>query len=69
MEYELLVASGAGARARIFSRGELLRDIWGFRSAGLDKTVDSHASRLRRRLAPGADPGSLSVRGVGYPLT
>ena len=48
-------AAEAGERspARIHE-GELLRDVWGFRSSGRTRTLDSHASRLRRRLGGGS---------------
>jgi hypothetical protein len=37
---------------RVFSKEELLREVWGFRSPGRTRTLDSHASRLRRKLDP-----------------
>src|SRR4029453_7219804 len=48
-EYELLLKL-ASDPSRVFTKDELLRDVWGFRSAGRTRTLDSHASRLRRRL-------------------
>ena len=48
-EYELLVALAAEPE-RVFHKEELLRDVWGFRSLGRTRTLDSHASRLRRKL-------------------
>jgi DNA-binding response OmpR family regulator len=43
--------------------------VWGYRSPGLTRTLDSHASRLRRKLArDGAGPFVLNVWGVGYKL-
>jgi DNA-binding response OmpR family regulator len=48
-EYELLVAL-AGNPERVFKKEELLRDVWSFRSLGRTRTLDSHASRLRRKL-------------------
>ena len=39
---------------RVFTKDELLRDVWGFRSQGRTRTLDSHASRLRRKLDPEA---------------
>ena len=57
-EFELL-AKLASAPHRVFSKEELLREVWGFRSLGRTRTVDSHASRLRRKLArPGAGQSS-----------
>jgi DNA-binding response OmpR family regulator len=67
-EYELLVKL-ASDPARVFTKEELLREVWGFRSLGRTRTLDSHASRLRRRLArPGHPPYVQNVWGVGYCL-
>jgi len=67
-EFELL-AKLAAAPYRVFSKEELLREVWGFRSIGRTRTVDSHASRLRRKLArPGAGPFVINEWGVGYRL-
>jgi DNA-binding response OmpR family regulator len=67
-EYELLVALAA-APTRVFTKEELLRDVWGFRSLGRTRTLDSHASRLRRKLAgAGAEDCVLNLWGVGYRL-
>ena len=55
---------------RVFKKEDLLRDVWGFRSMGRTRTLDSHASRLRRKLNRGGDAGYvLNVWGVGYRLT
>jgi DNA-binding response OmpR family regulator len=67
-EYELLVTLAAQP-TRVYTKDELLRDVWGFRSLGRTRTLDSHASRLRRKLArAGADDYVLNVWGVGYRL-
>ncbi|MGH2921641.1 MAG: response regulator transcription factor [Gaiellaceae bacterium] len=67
-EYELLVKL-AGDPRRVFTKEELLREVWGFRSLGRTRTLDSHASRLRRRLARlGHPPYVQNVWGVGYCL-
>jgi DNA-binding response OmpR family regulator len=49
----------------------LLRDVWGFKLMGSTRTLDSHASRLRRKLAPVAKGRRwvVNVWGVGYRLT
>lgn len=68
MEFELLVHL-AREPERVFARGELLRSVWGYRSCGSTRTVDSHASRLRRKLAPySAQRWVINVWGVGYRL-
>ena len=42
---------------RVFTKGELLRDVWGIRATGIrTRTVDSHASRLRRKLQEAGAP-------------
>ncbi len=68
-EYELLVRL-ASEPARVFTKEELLRDVWGFRSLGRTRTIDSHASRLRRKLnsANGGGGYVVNVWGVGYKL-
>jgi DNA-binding response OmpR family regulator len=64
-EYELLVALAEDPE-RVFKKEDLLRDVWGFRSLGRTRTLDSHASRLRRKLNRGGDAGYvLNVWGVG----
>jgi DNA-binding response OmpR family regulator len=67
-EFELLCKL-AGDPSRVFTKEELLREVWGFRSLGRTRTLDSHASRLRRRLAVvRADRFVVNVWGVGYRL-
>jgi DNA-binding response OmpR family regulator len=67
-EFELLIAL-ASAPYRVFPKDELLRDVWNFQSTGRTRTVDSHASRLRRKLSrPGAGPFVINEWGVGYRL-
>jgi DNA-binding response OmpR family regulator len=67
-EFELLMTL-IGEPERVFTKEELLRDVWGFRSLGRTRTLDSHASRLRRKLtAGGGGPFVANVWGVGYRL-
>src|SRR5215218_4244382 len=67
-EYELLVKLASDPH-RVFTKDELLREVWGFRSHGRTRTLDSHASRLRRRLTrPGGAAYVRNVWGVGYCL-
>ena len=65
-------ASSRGWRRRrrtCSAKQELLRDVWGYRSVARTRTVDSHACRLRRRLAELTDtPYVLNEWGVGYRL-
>lgn len=68
LEYELLVHL-AREPGRVYTKDELLREVWGFRLPGSTRTLDSHASRLRRKLAQaGADGLVCATRGVGYRL-
>jgi DNA-binding response OmpR family regulator len=68
MEFELLVHL-AREPERVFAKSELLRSVWGYRSDGSTRTLDSHASRLRRKLEPDdARRWVISVWGIGYRL-
>jgi DNA-binding response OmpR family regulator len=53
---------------RVFTREELLRSIWGFRSIGTTRTLDSHACRLRQKLSAHGDKLVVNVWGIGYRL-
>lgn len=66
-EYGLLVHL-ARDPGRVFTKEELLREVWGFRTAGRTRTLDSHACRLRRKLAVGGARYVMNVWGVGYRL-
>jgi DNA-binding response OmpR family regulator len=66
-EFALLSALAAEP-SRVFTKEELLRDVWGFRSMGRTRTLDSHASRLRRKLDPESGRYVINVWGVGYRL-
>jgi DNA-binding response OmpR family regulator len=68
LEFALL-AHIARDPVRVYTKDELMRDVWGFRSPGTTRTLDCHASRLRRKLAEaGADGLVCAMRGVGYRL-
>jgi DNA-binding response OmpR family regulator len=68
LEFALLSQLAADPE-RCFTKHELLRDVWGYRSSGKTRTLDAHACRLRRRLAAaGAQGYIVNVRGVGYRL-
>jgi DNA-binding response OmpR family regulator len=66
-EYALLRAL-AVEPTRVFTREELLRSVWGFRSIGATRTLDSHASRLRKKLNAGGARPVINAWGVGYRL-
>jgi DNA-binding response OmpR family regulator len=67
-EFELLAALAAEPH-RVFTKDELLRDVWGYRSFTRTRTLDSHVSRLRSKLERiGDDRFVVNVWGVGYKL-
>lgn len=53
---------------RVFTKEELLRNVWGFRARGSTRTLDSHACRLRQKLGWDGDQFVINVWGVGYRL-
>jgi DNA-binding response OmpR family regulator len=65
-EFEL-VFKLASEPYRVWTKEELLRDVWGFRALGRTRTLESHASRVRKKLcvAP-EDRFVVNVWGVGY---
>jgi DNA-binding response OmpR family regulator len=68
-EFKLLkfLASSPG---RVFSRDELLNQVWGYNNYPSSRTVDNHVLRLRQSLEP--DPANprflLTVHGAGYKM-
>jgi DNA-binding response OmpR family regulator len=68
-EYELLLAL-LRARGAVVSRLDLMRDVWGYASAVVTRTVDTHVAELRRKLEddPAAPRHILTVRKAGYRL-
>jgi len=67
-DYELLLKLMTDPD-RVFTKEQLLREVWGFMSLGRTRTLDSHASRLRRKLQEVDEgPFVLNVWGVGYRL-
>ena len=52
---------------RVFTRDQLLDEVWGFEYYGDSRTIDVHVKRLREKLDPPGDQWSLkTVWGVGY---
>jgi two-component system, OmpR family, response regulator len=66
-EYELLFAL-AGSPRQIFTRTQLIENIWGMDYEGDERTVDVHIKRLRERLEPIPQFIISTVRGLGYRL-
>lgn len=66
-----LVARLASDPRRVFTKDELLKELWGHQTGRfVTRTVDSHASRLRRKLraVTGDDRFVVNVWGRGYRL-
>lgn len=52
---------------RVFTRNQLLDDVWGFEYFGDSRTVDVHVKRLREKIDGASDKWALkTVWGVGY---
>jgi two-component system response regulator ResD len=69
-EYELLHYL-AVSPDKVFSREELLKDVWNYEFFGDLRTVDTHVKRLREKLnkvSPDAAAMITTVWGVGYKL-
>ena len=64
-EFELLkyLAQHPG---RVFSRAQLLQEVWGYDYFGGTRTVDVHVRRLRAKLGPEHEQLVGTVRNVGY---
>ena len=67
LEFDLLTALAA-APGRVFSRAQLLEQVWGYDFYGDERVVDVHIRSLRARLGDDAgDPHLIAtVRGAGY---
>ncbi len=67
LEFDLLAAL-AKAPWRVFSREELLEQVWGYRHAADTRLVNVHVQRLRSKIERDPENPSLiiTVRGVGY---
>jgi len=67
-EFELikLLAQHPG---RVFTRAQLLQEIWGYDYFGGTRTVDVHIRRLRSKLGPEHEAIVGTVRNVGYRFT
>jgi DNA-binding response OmpR family regulator len=66
-EFDLLLHL-AKSPGLVFSRAQLLDQVWGYKHSGYEHTVNSHINRLRTKLE--SDPSNpeyvLTVWGVGY---
>ena len=64
-EFELLLFLARHPRA-VFSREQLLTNVWGYQFEGDDRTVDATVKRLRQKLADPANTFVHTVWGTGY---
>ncbi|EAE6360772.1 response regulator transcription factor [Listeria monocytogenes] len=51
---------------QVFSREQLLEQVWGYQFYGDERTVDVHIKRLRQKIATETKPFLHTVWGVGY---
>ena len=51
---------------KIFTRQQLMDEIWGMASDSDERTIDVHIKRLRNRLESNADFSIETIRGLGY---
>ncbi len=67
LEFDLLVAL-AKEPGRVFTREELLREVWDYQHAADTRLVNVHIQRLRSKIEHDPDNPTLvlTVRGVGY---
>jgi len=68
-EFDLLMAL-VRCRGTVVSRLELMTSVWGYSSAVVTRTVDTHVAELRRKLedTPSSPRHIVTVRKVGYRL-
>ncbi|MBP1999918.1 DNA-binding response OmpR family regulator [Paenibacillus shirakamiensis] len=66
-EFELLYKL-SGTPGQVFTREQLIDQIWGMDYAGDDRTIDVHIKRLRERFVGTPDFCIETVRGLGYRL-
>ena len=62
----LLLYKMAAYPGTIFTRQQLMDEIWGYETDSDCHTVDVHISRLRDRLRNNRDIKIVTIRGVGY---
>ena len=62
----MLLYKMASYPGKIFTRKQLLSEIWGYESSTDSHTVDVHIGRLRERFKDNPDFTIVTLRGVGY---
>ncbi|MGN6275585.1 MAG: response regulator transcription factor [Solirubrobacterales bacterium] len=66
-EFALLRALATNP-TRVYTKEELLKEIWAYKGNSKTRTLDSHASRLRRKLDPEGGRFIINCWGIGYRL-
>jgi len=66
-EFDLLLHFARNP-GRVFSRGQLLDQVWGYSHSGYEHTVNSHINRLRKKIEKSPEQSQYikTVWGVGY---
>ena len=62
----MLLYKMASFPGRIFTRQQLMDDIWGYESSSETHTVDVHIGRLREKFRDNPDFEIVTIRGIGY---
>lgn len=62
----MLLYKMVSSPGRIFTRQQIMDDIWGYDADTDTHTVDVHIARLRERFKDNADFQIVTIRGVGY---
>ena len=62
----MLLYKMASYPGRIFTRQQLMDDVWGYDTESDSHTVDVHIGRLRDRFRDNPDFKIVTMRGVGY---
>ncbi len=66
-EYNILQKL-VSSRGRVYTREQLLDDIWGFDYVGDARNVDSHVARLRSKLGAWGTSHLKTIYGIGYKI-
>jgi DNA-binding response OmpR family regulator len=61
----LLLYKLSASNGRIFTREQLMNELWGFDSESYERTVDTHIKKLRTKIKTN-DLEIVTVRGLGY---
>ena len=67
IEYELIILLIRN-KGKVYSREQLLSQVWGYDYYGGDRTVDTHMGRLRSKLGEFGEKYIKTIRGYGYKM-